>query len=206
MIFAAADLDMGAFKHVVVPLGVVIGLGVAHIVSSVSSYIDNRTSVRFALSHSLWTGISFLFFIALWWSVWELRHIPEERWSFFMLIYLMIGPALLYLAAALLLPKIPSEDTSGSDGGVVLDLGKHLETVGRPVFLSIAAAMAWLGLTEVALEDQDLYAGQRLTQSIGIVLLLILAARPTQRRATVLGFALLAVSVFAFIVFRGKLG
>lgn len=58
-------LDVGAFKHVVVPIGVIIGLGVARIVMSVSQYIQKRERVRFSAIHVVWSAFLFLLFVGL---------------------------------------------------------------------------------------------------------------------------------------------
>ena len=87
----------------------------------------------------------------------------------------------------------------------MLDLGKHLESVGRPLCLSVAGATIWLGLTEVLLEGQDLFDGKRLIQSIVVMLLLLGAARSTHRNMTALGFLVLVLSVVAFLLFCEEL-
>ncbi len=95
-------LDVGAFKHIVVPIGVVIALGVARIVSAASHYIQHHQRVRFSVGHGLWCVILFLWFVGLWWIVWGLRQVDTALWSYFTLIFLLVGPCLLFLAASLL--------------------------------------------------------------------------------------------------------
>ena len=62
-------LALSAFKHTLVPIGVIIGLGVARIVMSVSLYIKDRDRVRFSLTHTIWTSLLFLLFVGLWWGL-----------------------------------------------------------------------------------------------------------------------------------------
>ena len=99
---SSAALDISAFKHVVVPIGVVVGLGVARMMTSIAGYVQNRERVRFGIGHSLFTILLFLWFVGLWWIAWGFRSVDGDLWSFFTLIFLLIGPCLLFLAAALL--------------------------------------------------------------------------------------------------------
>ena len=41
--------------------------------------------------------------------MWSWRNIPEHQWSFLSLLYLLAGPALLFVAVALLLPSVPDD-------------------------------------------------------------------------------------------------
>jgi len=195
-------IDPAAFKHLVVPLGVVIGLGVAHLVRCVASYIEKRREVRFSLGHSLWTAVCFLFLIALWWNVWALRSIPGESWSYFVLIYLMVGPAAMFLAVALLVPSLPDDPPEGTAPGLRLDLGRHMDSACRHVFSSIAGAVLWLMITQTWLEGQELLTANRFFQSSAIVLLSIGVVWPSRRIATILGVVMLLLSGIAFGLLR----
>jgi len=129
-------LEIRAFGHVVVPIAVVIAMGVARIVSSVGDYIRNRGRVRFALGHGLWSAILFLVLVGLWWTVWGLRRIDADAWSFFVLIFLLIGPCCLFLSTSLLFPSVPDEGP--------LDLETQLQDVGRAFFLAMLGFLVWL--------------------------------------------------------------
>jgi hypothetical protein len=190
-------LDLGAFKHLVVPIGVIIGLGVARIVMSMSQYIQQHKRVRFSAIHAVWTTVLFLVFVGLWWFLWGMRSVEAERWSYFTLIYLLAGPALLYLPSMLLLPEVP-------DAGE-LDLGSLFERAGRPVFLCLAGFALWLACTEVYLLRQPFLVPQRAFQGVSVGALLIGAVFPSRRMAAAVGALTLVVVAVSWATVRAKL-
>lgn len=191
------SLGMGAFKHVVVPVGVVIGLGVARIVASMAQYVQKHESIRFSVAHAVWTTALFLIFVGLWWVLWGIRGIEAERWSFFTLIYLLVGPALIYLPSILLLPEVP-------DAGE-LDLHGLLDRVARPVFLCVAAYGLWLAGTELILLRQPFLAPQRAFQGVVVTILLVGAMFPSRRMTTIVGAVTLVVVAVSWGTVRARL-
>lgn len=190
-------LDLGAFKHVVVPIGVIIGLGVARIVVSISQYIQQHKRVRFSAIHAVWATVLFLLFVGLWWFLWGMRSVEAERWSYFTLIYLLVGPALLYLPSILLLPEVP-------DAGE-LDLGSLFERAGRPAFLCLAGFALWLACTEVYLLRQPFLVPQRVNQAVAVGVLVIGAVFPSRRMAAAVGVFTLVLVAVSWATVRAKL-
>ncbi len=192
-------LDLGAFKHVVVPIGVVVALGVARIVTATSHYIQNRERVRFSAGHAMWCVILFLWFVGLWWIVWGLRQVDSDLWSYFTLIFLLAGPCVLFLAATLLLPDLPERGE--------LDLGERLEVLGRPFFLSMAGFLLWLACTELWLLREPWWVlPKRGFQGLAMTLFLLGASFPSRRMALVLGVIALPLVIVALATVRAKLG
>ena len=192
-------LDVGAFKHVVVPIGVVVALGVARIVTATSHYIQHRERVRFSVAHAIWCVILFLWFVGLWWIVWGLRRVDSDLWSYFTLIFLLSGPCVLYLAATLLLPDLPERDD--------LDLGERFEVLGRAFFLSMVGFLLWLAGTELWLLREPWWVfPKRGFQSVAMTLFLLGAAFPSRRMAGVLGAIALPLVIVALATVRAKLG
>lgn len=190
-------LDLGAFKHVVVPIGVIIGLGVARIVMSVSQYVQQRERVRFSAVHAAWTAGLFLLFVGVWWQLWGLRYVEGERWTFYTLLYLVAGPALIYLPTILLLPDVPGEGE--------LDLGAVFDRAGRPIFLCLVAFLLWLASTQVYLLREPFLAPQRAIQVVCVGGFLIGAAFPSRRVAAVVGPVTLILLAVALATVRAKL-
>ena len=190
-------LDLSAFKHAVVPIGVIIGLGVARIVMSMSQYIQLRERVRFSAIHAIWTTLLFLCFVGVWWILWGLRNVEAERWTFFTLIYLLAGPALIYLPSILLLPEVP-------DAGE-LDLGSLFDRMGRPIFLCLLGFGLWLACTGLYLLREPFFAPQRAVQGLCVGAFLIGAVFPSRRMAAVVGTLMLAAVILALATFRANL-
>ena len=193
----AETLDLGAFKHVVVPIGVVIALGVARIVNALSDYIQHRRQIRFDWPHSLWCGVIFLYLVGLWWISWGLREVDAELWSYFTLIFLLVGPALLYLATTLLLPEVPKQGQ--------LDLSLRFEEVGRAFFLSLAGFFVWLVAMELLLLREELAQPKRLNQTLLVVLFGAGAVFPTRRAAVRVICIVFPLALFALATVRAKL-
>jgi hypothetical protein len=191
-------LDVGAFKHVIVPIGVVVGLGVARIMMSASNYIQQRERVRFSAAHAAWSVILFFWFVGLWWIAWGLRQVDVELWSYFTLIFLLVGPCLMYLAVTLLLPDVPERGE--------LDLAERLEVLGRPFFLSLAGFLAWLVCTELfLLREPWIVLPKRAFQSLAMTIFGLGAAFPSRRMAAILGAIALPLVIVALATVRAKL-
>lgn len=191
-------LDLSAFKHVVVPIGVIVGLGVARTMTSVSHYIQHRGRVRFAVGHAAWCAVLFLMLVGLWWIAWGFRTVDGGAWSFFTLIFLLLGPSFLFLAAALLVPDLPDEGA--------LDLGDRLESMARPIFLCLIGFLSWLVCSEIWLKDEVwIVMPKRAIQATAISLFTIGAVFPSRRVATVLGILVLLVVIFALGTVRAQL-
>ncbi|UCE85213.1 MAG: hypothetical protein JSU66_12800 [Deltaproteobacteria bacterium] len=190
-------LDLGAFKHVVVPIGVVIALGVARIVTAISHYIQDRGRIRFSVTHAAWAGLLFLWFVGLWWISWGLRHVEAERWSYFTLIYLLVGPSLMYLATTLLLPDVP-------DGGE-LDLAARFESIGRAFFICLAGFIVWLACVELLLLREPFLLPKRANQSVVLLMFLVGASFPSRRTAAILAALTLPLALVALATWRARL-
>ena len=192
-------LDVSAFKHVVVPIGVIIGLGVARTMTQASHYIHHGDRVQFSAGHAIWCVILFLWFVGLWWIAWGLRGVDSRLWSFFTLIFLMVGPCLLFLASSLLMPDLPETGE--------LDLGARLEAMGRPFFLCMLGFLLWLAGTEWWLKEEPLVVlPKRALQGLAATIFSLGALFPSRRNATWLGAIALPLVIFALATVRSKLG
>ena len=191
-------LGVSAFKHVVVPIGVIIGLGVARTMTAASHYIQNRDRVQFSAGHAMWCLVLFLWFVGLWWIAWGLRSVDAELWSFFTLIFLLVGPCLLFLASSLLLPDLPE---SGD-----LDLGARLEAMGRPFFLCMLGFLLWLvGSEWWLLQEPAIVLPKRALQGMAATLFTVGALFPSKRTSTWLAAIALPLVIFALATVRAKL-
>ena len=191
-------LDSGAFKHILVPIGVVIALGVARIVTAVANYVQYRDRVRFSVAHAVWCTIVFLWFVGLWWIMYGFRQVEGSSWSYFSLIFLLLGPGLLYLTATLLLPDVPDQGE--------LDLTEPLDRLARPILLSLASVLLWLMTAEVTLLNEPLIVlPKRLLQGSVLTLFGIGMLFPSRKMVTVLGAITLPVVLIAFATVRDTL-
>ena len=98
---------MDAFGYVSVILSVVIGLGLSHLLTGVVGLAKARRRVRFYWVHLVWVALAFVGHVFLWWTMWNLRLM--KAWDFFSFLLLLMGPVLLFAAAAFLVPKVEPE-------------------------------------------------------------------------------------------------
>ena len=189
--------DISAFKHVVVPIGVVVGLGVARVVVHVAQYIQKRDRVRFSATHVVWSATLLLLFVGLWWNLWGLRAIHAGTWSFFTLIYLLTGPTLLYVPSILVLPDVP-------DSGE-LDLGSLVDRVGRPILLFVAAYIFWLASIQITLLEEPVVAPQRALEGLAVLVLLLGAVFPNRRMVAASGVMVLLLLVLGMSTVKAQL-
>ena len=100
---------MDAFSYVSVIISVVIGLGLSHLLTGTAELFKARRRIRFYWVHLLWIALTFVGHIFLWWTMWNLRLV--RNWDFFSFLLILLAPVLLFVAAALLIPKVAA-DTS----------------------------------------------------------------------------------------------
>jgi hypothetical protein len=128
---------MDAYGYISVIISVVIGLGLSHLLSGIVELFKARRRVRFYWVHLLWMVLTFIGHIFLWWTMWNLHSI--RAWNFFSFLLLLLAPVLLYVAAALLVPKMNGESP--------IDLREYFYD-NRAAFFSVNAAFTALMGTE----------------------------------------------------------
>jgi len=93
---------LSLFEFLMVLVSIIVGLGVAEILTGVARQIRCRSSSAAYWVHSC--GVTMIFFALLqnWWELWGLRDIDE--WVFAGLVLMLLTPAGLYLIAHLIFP------------------------------------------------------------------------------------------------------
>lgn len=90
-------------------VSLIIGLGIAELLTGVAQTIRNRDTLRFYWIHTTFVLIVFLALLQQWWEIWGVRNTPA--WTFPGLVMMLGGPIGLFLIAHLIFP----EPVSGSD-------------------------------------------------------------------------------------------
>jgi cell division protein FtsW (lipid II flippase) len=128
---------MDTFGYVSVIFSVIIGLGLSHLLTGTTELFKARRRIKFYWVHLLWVALVFVGHIFLWWTMWNLRLVRE--WNFFTFLMLLLAPVLLYVAAAVLIPKV--------DGETPFNLREYFYE-NRAAFFSVSAAFTVLMGTE----------------------------------------------------------
>ena len=94
---------MGLFEFLMVLVSIIIGLGIAEILTGLARALRCRDSVQHYWVHSVLVLLVFVAQIQQWWESWGLRDAPE--WTFLALIMMLVGPVCLFLITHLLFPE-----------------------------------------------------------------------------------------------------
>jgi hypothetical protein len=90
-------------------VSIIIGLGIAEVLTGLARALRRQESVRHYWVHSVLVFAVFIAQVQQWWESWGLRETPT--WSFLALLMMLMGPVCLFLMAHLLFP----ERLEGSD-------------------------------------------------------------------------------------------
>jgi len=100
---------MQIFEFIMVLVSIIIGLGIAELLTGFARLLASRNSVQRYWVHTLIIMAIFLVHLQIWWESWDMHRVPE--WSFLGLLLMIATPVFLFLIAHLLYP----EQISGSD-------------------------------------------------------------------------------------------
>lgn len=99
---AHADSLASLFLHVRVLLGMVVGLGLTHLIRHFARIIDRPVRQRAYWVHLLWAISMFVYLLHFWW--WEFRLANTVHWTFMLYLYVAMYALLLYLLCAIIFP------------------------------------------------------------------------------------------------------
>lgn len=90
------------YFHLRILLGVVVGLGLTHLLRGIAQIIENPQRKPIYWLHLMWVLSMLIYFAHFWW--WELQLVAVTIWSFHIYVFLLLYALLLYLLASLLFP------------------------------------------------------------------------------------------------------
>jgi hypothetical protein len=101
---------MDAFNYLAVLISIILGLGIAQLLTGFGRWIEQRESLRSFLPAMIWAGILLLIHVQTWWSMFGFRFL--RQWTFVQFGVVLLQPISLYLLAILVLP---GQSTAGLD-------------------------------------------------------------------------------------------
>lgn len=93
---------MAEFDHVKSIFGIILGLGLTHLIRGSVIFIQHPGRKKFYLIHFLWVLFVFLLIVHFWW--WEINLRLITQWNFAEYIFLIFYILLFYLLCAILYP------------------------------------------------------------------------------------------------------
>ncbi len=94
---------MSLFEFLMVLVSIIVGLGIAEVLTGIARLIRCRGSIQGYWVHSVVVTVIFFALLQQWWEIWGLRDAPE--WTFHGLLMMLTGPVGLFLIAHLLFPE-----------------------------------------------------------------------------------------------------
>ncbi len=120
---------MSAFEYLSVLISIILALGMTRVLAGVGEMLQARSRRRIYWVHVLWIVNVFLYLVVAWWIFYRWRN--EQPWTFFLFIFVLISPTILYLASILLFP--PESDLEES-----VDYKTHYYANHRAFFVLFA--------------------------------------------------------------------
>lgn len=93
---------MDQFMHVRIIIGMVLGLGLTHLIRGSMGFVQNPGRQKIYVVHLLWVFYVFLLLIHFWWWEFNLKMLPQ--WYFYDYFYIICYALLFYMICAILYP------------------------------------------------------------------------------------------------------
>src|SRR4029453_2424087 len=94
---------MGAFEYLSVLISIILALGMTRVLAGVGEMLQARSHRQIYWVHAVWIINLFLYLVIAWWIFYRWRN--QQPWMFFLFVFFLISPTLLYLASLLLFPR-----------------------------------------------------------------------------------------------------
>jgi hypothetical protein len=160
---------MDPFSYLVVLTSIVLGLAITRVIGGLGNIIQTRRRKRVYWVHIVWMMNLLLTITIVWWVAYRWRM--QQHWTFFLFLWLLLTPTLLYLISALIFP-----DTD--EAQMVTDWEKYYYESHRDIFMLYALVFP-IDLVDTALKglahfraQGPLYLG---TMLLWLILLMIAA-------------------------------
>src|SRR6266496_1756173 len=120
---------MAAFEYLSVLISIILALGMTRVLGGVGEMLQARSRRRIYWVHIVWIVNLFLYLVVAWWIFYRWRS--QQPWTFFLFIFVLISPTILYLASLLLFPR-------EGDVDLAIDYKTHYYANHRAFFILFA--------------------------------------------------------------------
>lgn len=94
---------MDSFSYLSVFISLILGLGVAHLLTGAATLIRSRRGITMWWPTPLWMAATFLIQVQTWWAMFALRSV--EQWTFAAFMIVLLQPVAIFMMAALIVPR-----------------------------------------------------------------------------------------------------
>lgn len=120
---------MNPFEYLSVLISIVLALGMTRVLGGVGEMLQARSHRRVYWVHALWIVNLFIYLVVAWWIFYRWRN--QQTWNFYLFVFVLISPTILYLASMLLFPR-------EADIDVTADYKTHYYANHRAFFILFA--------------------------------------------------------------------
>src|SRR3989442_11486588 len=117
---------MSPFEYLSVLISIVVALGMMRVLAGVGEMLKASSHRQIYWVHVLWIVNLFLYLVVAWWIFYRWRN--QQPWTFFLFVFVLISPTILYLASVLLFPREGDLDE-------LIDYKRHYYANHRAFFL-----------------------------------------------------------------------
>jgi hypothetical protein len=101
---------MAAFEYLSVLISIILALGMTRVLAGVGEMLQARRQHRIYWVHIVWIINVFIYLVVAWWIFYRWRN--QQSWNFYLFVFVLISPTILYLASMLLFPREGGSDES----------------------------------------------------------------------------------------------
>src|SRR5882724_8970253 len=99
---------MAAFEYLSVLISIILALGMTRVLAGIGEMLQARSRRRIYWVHAVWIVNLFLYLVIAWWVFYRWRN--QQPWTFFLFVFVLISPTILFLASLLLFPRAGAVD------------------------------------------------------------------------------------------------
>ncbi|XOV93045.1 MAG: hypothetical protein ACFHWX_22960 [Bacteroidota bacterium] len=96
-------MSLEPFEYVVILTSLILGLGIAQILTSAADIFSNLKNVNVGYTHSLLIIVVFNLHIQEWWESYQMAYVVKE-WTMPMVLFILIYPISLFTLARMIFP------------------------------------------------------------------------------------------------------
>src|SRR2546428_11186088 len=122
-------MSVDPFSSLSVLMSIILALGMTRVLAGVGEMLQARSRRRLYWVHAVWVANLFLYLVVAWWIFYRWRN--QQPWTFFLFVFVLISPTILYLASLILFPRESALDES-------IDYKTHYYSNHRAFFILFA--------------------------------------------------------------------